>query len=49
MAINTTENVKDKPTFERDAQRNGVAINIYHTYNGLFYDSEFMEVMLNNK
>ena len=43
VAINETETVKAKLTFERGDQIQGVAIKGYHTYNGIFNTSEFME------
>ena len=46
VAINATENVKAKITFEREAQSQGVAIKGYHTDNGIFNTSEFMEDLL---
>ena len=46
LAINATETVKAKPTFEREDQNQGVMINIYHTENGIFNTSKFMEDML---
>ena len=39
VAINATENIKEKLTFEREAQSHGVVIKVYHTDNGIFYDS----------
>ena len=46
VAINATETVKAKLTFERDAQSQGVVIKGYHTDNGIFNYSEFMEELL---
>ena len=46
VAINSTENVKAKLIFEREAQSQGVVIKGYHTYNGIFNASEFMEELL---
>ena len=46
VAINATETIKAKITFEREAQSQGVAIKGYHTDNGIFNSSEFMEGML---
>ena len=46
VAINGTENVKAKLTFEREAQSHGVVIKGYHTDNGIFNSSEFMEELL---
>ena len=42
VAINATETVKAKLTFERESQSQGVVIKGYHTYNGIFNSSEFM-------
>ena len=47
MAIKSTENVKSKLTFEREAQSQGVLIKGYNTDNGIFNASEFMEKLLN--
>ena len=49
MDINATETVKAKLTFEREAQNEGVGIKGYHTDNGIFNASEFMENLLKNK
>ena len=49
MAINATENVKAKLAFEREAENQGVLIKGYHTYNGIFNNSEFMEDLLNEQ
>ena len=46
VAINSTETVKAKLTFEREAQSQGVVIKGYHTYNGICNASEFMEELL---
>ena len=46
MDINATETVKAKLTFEREAQSQGVVIKGYHTDNGIFNSSEFMEELL---
>ena len=46
VAINTTETVKAKITFERKAQSQGVVIKGYHTDNGIFNSSDFMEELL---
>ena len=46
LAINATETVKAKLTFEREAQSQGVVIKGYHTDNGIFNASEFMEELL---
>ena len=42
VAINAIETVKAKLTFRREAQSQGVMIKGYHTDNGIFNDSEFM-------
>ena len=42
VAINVTETVKAKLTFERKAQSQGVVIKGYHTDNGILDASEFM-------
>ena len=39
VAINATETVKAKLTFEREAQSQGVEIKGYHTDNGIFNPS----------
>ena len=49
VAINATETVKEKQTFEREAQSQVVAIKGYHTDNGIFNSSEFMEELLKNQ
>ena len=41
--INSTETVKAKLAFEREAQSQGVVIKGYHTVNGIFNASEFMK------
>ena len=46
VAINATGTVKAKLTFERGAQSQVVVINGYHTDNGIFNSSEFMEELL---
>ena len=46
VAINATETVKARLTFEREAQSQGVVIKGYHTDNGIFNASEFMEELL---
>ena len=46
VAINATETVKEKLTFEREDQIQGLVINGYHTDNGIFNSSEFMEELL---
>ena len=45
VAIKATETVKAKLTFEREAQSQGV-VKGYHTDNGIFNSSEFMEELL---
>ena len=49
VAINATETVNEKLNFEREAQSQGVAIKGYHTDNGIFNTSEFMEYLLKNQ
>ena len=44
--IKATETFKSKLTFEREAQSQGVLIKGYHTDNGIFNYSEFMEELL---
>ena len=44
--INATETVKAKLTFERESQSQGVVIKGYHTDNGIFNSSEFMDELL---
>ena len=46
VAINATETVQAKLTFEREAQSQGVVIKGYHTDNGIFNSLEFMEDLL---
>ena len=46
VAINDTKTVKEKLTFDREAQIQGVVIKVYHTDNGIFNSSEFMEELL---
>ena len=46
VAINATDTVEEKITFEREAQSQGVVIKGYHTDNGIFNASEFMEELL---
>ena len=48
VAINATEIVKAKLTFERDDKSHGVMINVYHTENEIFNTSKFMEELLKN-
>ena len=49
VAINATENDKEKLTFEMEDKSQGVMINIYHTDNGIFNTSKFMEKLLNKQ
>ena len=49
VAINATKNLKAKFTFEREAQSQGVVIKLYHTDNGIFNASEFMEDLFKNQ
>ena len=49
MAINVTETVKAKLTFEREDQIQGVVIKGYHTDNGIFNASKFIEELLKNQ
>ena len=44
VAINANENVKAKPTFEREDKSQGVMINEYHT--DISNTSKFMEELL---
>ena len=44
--INATETVKAKLNFEGESHRQGVVIKGYHTDNGIFNASEFMEELL---
>ena len=46
VAINATETVKSKPTFEREAQSQEVVLKKYHTGNGILNASNFMEYLL---
>ena len=46
IAINDTETVKAKLTFYREAQSQGVFVKLFHTDNGIFNVSDFMEGML---
>ena len=47
--IKATEAVKAKLTFEREAHSQGVVVKGYHTDNGVFNASEFMEELLKNQ
>ena len=49
VATNYTETIKEKLTFEREAKSKGVVIKGYHTDNGIFNASEFMEELLKKK
>ena len=46
VAINANETVKAKLNFKREAQSQVVVIKGYHTDNGIFNSSEFMEELL---
>ena len=46
VAINITETIKEKTTFEREAQNQRVGIKGYHTDNEIFNASKFMEELL---
>ena len=46
VAINATETVKEKLTFDREAKSHGFLIKGYQTENGIFNASEFMEELL---
>ena len=46
MDITTTENVREKLTVEWAYKSQGVMINVYHTDNGIFNASNFMEELL---
>ena len=47
VAINATETVKAKLTFDREDKSQGVMINEYHT--DIFNTSKFMEELLENQ
>ena len=47
--IKAIENFKAKLTFEREDQSHGLVIKVYHTDNGNFNASEFMEDLLNKQ
>ena len=49
VAINDTETVKEKITFDREAQSQGVVIKGYPTDNGIFNSSELTEKLLENQ
>ena len=44
--INASETFKEKITFEREDKSQVVMINLYHTDNGIFDVSHFMEELL---
>ena len=46
VAIKATETFQPKLTFEREDQSQGVAIKQYHTNNGIFNYSDFIEELL---
>ena len=46
VTINATETVKAKLTIDREYKSQGVVIKGYHTGNGIFNSSEFMEELL---
>ena len=46
VAINATETIKAKLTFEREDKSQGLMINVYNTDNGIINTSKFMEDML---
>ena len=47
--INATETVKANLTFDREDKIQGVMINVYHTDNGIFNTSKFIEEMMKNQ
>ena len=49
VTIKATETVKAKITFEREAKSKEVVIKVYHTDNGIFNASEFMDELLKKK
>ena len=49
VAINATETVKAKITFEREDKSHRVMIKVYHTDNGIFNTSKFMVELLKNQ
>ena len=49
MAINATETIKEKLIFEREDKSQVVVIKGYHTDNGIFNVSEFMDNLLKNQ
>ena len=46
VSLGSSETIKSKLGFERDACDSGVVIESYHTDNGIFTSKEFMEVVL---
>ena len=46
MALNKIENIREKLTFDRDTQKFIVAVNNYHTKNGIFSSENFMKELL---
>ena len=49
VAINATENIKAKITFDREAKSQGVLIKLQHSDNGIINDSESMKELLKNQ
>ena len=49
VAINSTETVKAKLTFEREDKIQKVMINVYHNDNEILNTSKFMEELLNEQ
>ena len=49
VAINTTETVEAKLTFDMESQIKGVVIKGYHTGNDILNSSEFMKEPLENQ
>ena len=49
VAINATENIKAKITFDREAQSQGVLIRQQRGDNGILNDSESMKELLKNQ
>ena len=48
VGINATETVNEKLTLEREDKSQVVMINVYHTDNGIFNTSTFMEKLFKN-
>ena len=46
LDIKATKTFRSKLTFERENKSKGVMVNVYHTDNGIFNNSKFMEGML---